>query len=199
MRFGKYSRRGELSALEGGDRVGALLDQKYEKLFALLDANGDGVIAEDDFELMGSRVLAAVGEERTAVKGKEYADALMTYWRALRETADADGDGRIDKGEFSQALSQVSDHFDMLIGPLYRAGFDLADHDDDGLVGKDGFVAVISAIGVPEEEAGAAFDRLTETEQGGQLSKDQLMAAATQFYRDEDPANTASHLLFGAL
>ncbi|QLH25640.1 calcium-binding protein [Streptomyces sp. Rer75] len=197
MRFGKYSRRGELSALEGGDRMGALLDQKYEKLFALLDANGDGVIAEDDFELMGGRVLAAVDEERTAAKGKEYADALMTYWRALRETADADGDGRIDKGEFRQALHQVSDHFEMLIGPLYRAGFHLADRDDDGLVGREDFVAVISAVGVPEAEAGAAFDRLAE--HGGQLTKDQLMTAASQYYRDEDPANSASHLLFGAL
>jgi Ca2+-binding EF-hand superfamily protein len=177
--------------------MGALLDQKYEKLFALLDANGDGVIAEDDFELMGGRVLAAFNEERTAAKGKEYADAMMNYWRALRETADADGDGRIDKGEFRQALRQVSDNFDTLIGPLYQAGFHLADRDDDGLVGREDFVAVLSAIGVPVAEAGEAFDRLTE--QGGQLAKDQLMTAATQYYRDEDPANTASHLLFGAL
>ncbi|MFI0816061.1 EF-hand domain-containing protein [Streptomyces sp. NPDC021098] len=166
----------------------------------MLDANGDGVIAEDDFELMGGRVLAAVGEERTAAKGKEYADALTTYWRALRETADADGDGRIDRGEFRQALHQVSDQFDLLVGPLYRAGFQLADRDDDGLVGRADFVAVISAIGVPEAEAGAAFDRLTEQGgQGGQLAEDQLMTAATQYYRDEDPANTASHLLFGSL
>ena len=177
--------------------MGALLDQKYEKLFALLDANGDGVIAEDDFELMGGRVLAAVGEERSAAKGKEYADALMTYWRALREIADADGDGRIDKGEFRQALHQASDQFDVLIGPLYRAGFHLADRDDDGLVDRAEFVAIISATGVPEAEAGVAFDQLAE--HGGQLTKDQLMTAASRYYRDEDPANTASHLLFGAL
>lgn len=177
--------------------MGALLDQKYEKLFSLLDANGDGVIAEDDFALMAGRVVAAFGEDR-AVKGEKYTGEMMNYWRALRETADADADGRIDRGEFRQALRQVSDHFDTLIGPLYRAGFHLADGDGDGLVGKEDFVAVIGAIGVPAAEAATAFDRLTG--QSEQLTEDQLMSAATHYYRSEDPVDdTASDLLFGAL
>lgn len=121
----------------------------------------------------------------------------MNYWRALQETADADGDGRIDKDEFRLALHQMSGNFDTLIGPLYSAGFHLADRDDDGAVGKKDFVTVLVAIGVPTAEAGAAFDRLAE--QGGQLTKDQLMTAAQQYYRNEDPADKASHLLFGAL
>ncbi|WNE95250.1 EF-hand domain-containing protein [Streptomyces luomodiensis] len=179
--------------------MGALLDQKYERLFSLLDANGDGVIAEDDFELMAGRVVAAFGEESSA-KGATYADEMLNYWRALREAADADGDGRIDKDEFRQALSQVSDHFDTLVGPLYEAGFQLADRDGDGLVGKEDFIAVFVAIGVPAPEAGAAFDRLTgQDRQDGQLTKGRLMAAAAQFYRSEDPGDTASHLLYGAL
>ncbi|BDH12677.1 MULTISPECIES: EF-hand domain-containing protein [Streptomyces] len=176
--------------------MGALLDQKYEKLFSLLDVNGDGVIAEEDFELMAARVLTASSEERTA-KGEKYADAMMNYWRALRETADADGDGRIDRDEFRQALRQVSVNFDTLVGPLYQAGFHLADRDDDGLVGKEDFVTVLAAIGVPATEAGATFDGLTE--QDGQLTKDQLMTSAAQYYRNEEPAGTSSHLLFGAL
>ncbi|MEU8824820.1 EF-hand domain-containing protein [Streptomyces sp. NPDC048636] len=176
--------------------MGALLDQKYEKLFSLLDANGDGVIAADDFDVMAGRVLAAFNEERTA-KGQKYADEMTNYWRALRDTADADGDGRIDKTEFRQALRQVSDNFDTLIGPLYQAGFHLADRDDNGLVGKDDFVVVLVAIGVPAAEAEAAYDRLTA--RGGELTKDQLMTAAMHYYRNEDPADTASHLLFGAL
>lgn len=185
------------SGLKMGNRMSALLDQKYEKLFALLDVNGDGVIAEDDFTLMAERVLVAFGEERAAGKGQKYADAMMNYWHALRETADTDGDGRIDGGEFRRAVRQASDNFDTLIGPLYEAGFHLADRDDDGLVSREEFVAVEQAIGVPADEAGATFDRLTE--QGESLTLDRLMAAATQYYRNEDPAHTESHLLFGAL
>ncbi|MEV6566957.1 EF-hand domain-containing protein [Streptomyces kronopolitis] len=176
--------------------MGALLDQKYEKLFALLDTNGDGVIAENDFELMAGRVLTAADEESTA-KGEKYAAEMRNYWRALRNSADANDDGEISKDEFREALRHVSDTFDTLVGPLYQAGFHLADRDDDGLVGKEDFVAVLAAIGVPAPEAGASFDRLTE--QSGQLSKDQLMTAATRYYCHEDPADSASHLLFGAL
>ncbi|MEU6476524.1 EF-hand domain-containing protein [Streptomyces sp. NPDC047017] len=181
--------------------MGALLDQKYEKLFSLLDANGDGVIAEDDFTLMAARVIETFGDGPLASKGKAYADEMLKYWRALRDTADTDGDGQVDKDEFSRALHQVSDSFDTLVGPLYRAGFHLADRDDDGLVTKEEFTVVMVAIGVPPEEAGAAFDRLTERGGGpdGQLSQDQLMSAAEQFYRTEDPADTAGHLLFGTL
>lgn len=177
--------------------MGALLDQKYEKLFTLLDVNGDGVIAEDDFELMSGRVLAAFGEERTAGKGQEYADEMLKYWQTLRESADADGDGRIDQREFGQALRQVSDRFDTLIGPLYQAGFRLADRDDNGEVTKEEFVAVETAIGVPAGEAAATFDRLTG--HGAHLTMNQLMTAAGHYYRDENPDDAASHLLFGAL
>ncbi|MEU5088391.1 EF-hand domain-containing protein [Streptomyces sp. NPDC021356] len=173
-----------------------LLNQKYERLFSLLDANGDGVIAEDDFTLMAGRCVTAFGGEQTA-KGQVYAAEMLNYWRALRETADADGDGRIDRDEFRQALRHVSDDFDTLIGPLYAAGFHLADRDDDGRVGREDFVTVLTAIGVPADGAGPAFDSLAGPD--GQLTKDQLMTAATGYYRDDDPANTTSHLLFGAL
>lgn len=177
--------------------MGALLEQKYERLFALLDVNGDGVIAEDDFVLMADRVLVSFDGEIFAEKGRKYTEELMNYWRALRATADTDGDGRIDKAEFRQAVRQVSGNFDTLIGPLYEAGFRFADRDDNGLVDKGEFAAVIAAIGVPAGEAEATFDQLAGA--GGQLTLDRLMTAATQYYCDEDPANSASHQLFGVL
>lgn len=178
--------------------MGALLDQKYERLFSLLDVNGDGVIAEDDFVLMADRVRASFGEERTAAKGERYADEMLNYWHALRATADTDGDGRIDKSEFRQAVRHVSENFDTLIGPLYEAGFHFADRDGDGLVSRDEFAAVVAAIGVPEGDAGATFERLAGGADGT-LTLAQLMTAATQYYCDEDPANSASHQLFGPL
>lgn len=175
--------------------MGELLDWKYGRLFSLLDANRDGAIAEDDFELMAGRVLEATGEQRTA-KGRRYAGEMMNYWQALRGTADADGNGRIDKSEFQHALSRVSRDFDTLIGPLYQAGFRLADRDDDGLVERQEFITVLAAIGVPVTQAEAAFDGLADGD--GRLTERRLMDAATLYYRDENPDNSSSHLLFGA-
>lgn len=177
--------------------MGALLDQKYDRLFSLLDVNGDGVISEDDFVMMADRVLTSFSGGRTAEKSQRYADELLNYWRALRTTADADGDGRVDKEEFRHAVRHVSEDFDTLVGPLYEAGFRYADHDDDGVVDKEEFAAVVVAIGVPAGQADATFDKLAGPD--GRLTLAQLMTAATQFYRDEDPANAAGHSLFGTL
>ncbi|GAA3722333.1 calcium-binding protein [Streptomyces tremellae] len=176
--------------------MSALLDQKYAKLFFLLDSDGDGVIAEDDFELMAERVVIAFGEQDTA-RGEEYAQRMARYGRALRAAADTDGDGRIDEGEFGRALLRVSDDFDTLVGPLYEAGFSLADRDGDGLVDKRDFGTFMVAVGVPEDAAGAAFDALAD--QGGRLSRAALMAAAAEYYRGAGPSATSGHLLFGAL
>ncbi|AZS82957.1 EF-hand domain-containing protein [Streptomyces griseoviridis] len=175
--------------------MGELLDWKYERLFSLLDANSDGVIAQDDFTLMAGRVLEATGEQRTA-KGEAYKGAMMNYWLSLRQTADADGNGRVDKNEFRSALRRVSVDFDTLIGPLYQAGFRLADRDGDGLVARQEFTTVLVAIGVPATQAESAFDGLAD--QDGRLTESRLMHAAGVFYRDENPDNSASHLLFGA-
>ncbi|BBA98435.1 putative calcium-binding protein [Actinacidiphila reveromycinica] len=177
--------------------MGELLDQKYERLFSLLDVNGDGAIAEDDFVAMADRVRASFGDERSLAKGQRYSDAMADYWHALRATADADGNGRIDKDEFRRAVRHVSDNFDTLIGPLYSAGFHFADRDDDGLVDRGEFAAVVAAVGVPADHAGHTFDLLSGP--SGTLTLEQLMTAAAQYYCDEDPANGASHQLFGPL
>ncbi len=177
--------------------MGALLDRKYERLFALLDVNGDGVIAEDDFVLMAGRVRASFGEERSLAKGRRYADAMTHYWQALRATADTDGDGVIDRDEFRRAVLHVSADFDTLIGPLYEAGFHFADRDDDGLVGRDEFAAVIAAVGVPERHAAQTFDLLAGPD--GTLTLERLMAAAARYYRGDGSADDAGDQLFGPL
>ncbi|MEW2548282.1 calcium-binding protein [Streptomyces sp. NPDC047002] len=176
--------------------MSALLDQKYAKLFFLLDSDGDGVIAEDDFELMAERVVIAFGEQDT-VRGEEYAERMAHYWRALRAAADTDGEGQVDEGEFGRALRRVSDDFDTLVAPLYEAGFRLADRDGDGLVAKRDFGTFMVAVGVPEDAAYTAFDALADAE--GRLSRAALMAAAAEYYRGAEPSAGAGHLLFGAL
>ncbi|MFI6348568.1 EF-hand domain-containing protein [Streptomyces sp. NPDC050560] len=175
--------------------MGVLLDQKYEKLFSLLDINGDGVIAADDFTLMADRVLEAFDEKGTE-KGGRYSAEMDNYWRSLYDTADRNDDGVIDKEEFLGALHQVSSDFDTLIAPLYRTGFRVADRDDDGVVGRTDFITAFAAIGVPGAEAGRTFDGLTGD--SGQVTEDQLMTAVAEYYRGDDTGNT-SRLLFGAL
>jgi len=176
--------------------MSTLLDQKYDKLFGLLDFNGNGVITQQDFEHMADQILLTFGEARTSAKGQELVQEMTNYWHALRHVADADGDGRVSGDEFRDAVHQVSDDFDTLVGPLYRACFRLADRDDDGVVSRDEFIAAEVAVGVPADAAGATFDRLTG--QDGHLTMDALVAAVAQYYRD-DAASDGTHLFFGPL
>ena len=104
------------------------LDAESERLFALMDADGDGQITE--------------------AEGRTVADAFgcnaSTFWKLLLKY-DADGDGTISRGEFSEALK----------GRVLQAFFPRHKEKDFGAVIAAAIQALGGAVGPPNEPPAA--------------------------------------------
>ncbi|MEU1733767.1 EF-hand domain-containing protein [Streptosporangium sp. NPDC020145] len=133
----------------------AALD-RVRLVFTLLDADGTGYLEAGDFELMASRVIAASPDSGDVAKAAILA-AFRRYWTTLAAELDANRDGRISFDEYVACVLSP-ERFDEAIGDFAEALARLGDPDGDGFIGRDDFVALMTAIGFAPANIHALFD-----------------------------------------
>lgn len=130
--------------------------QRVELIFSLFDANANGVIDSDDFDLMTGRVLAAAVASEDGAKSAIRA-AFRRYWTTLATELDANGDGVITLEEFRPFVLDP-ERFGPTITEFAAALSALGDPDLDGLIERPLFLELMTAIGFAEANIHALFD-----------------------------------------
>jgi len=165
--------------------------ERVRLVFTLFDADGNGAIEADDFELMASRVVAAVPEADAARRNAMVA-AFRTFWRALAEDLDTDGDDKVSLEEF-QAVVLDPRRFDAAVAEFAEALTAVADPDGDGMVEQPTFVAVMTAIGFALANIKTLFNALDPA--GPERASVPAWAEAIKEYYRPDAAGIADHLV----
>ncbi|OLR91739.1 EF-hand domain-containing protein [Actinokineospora bangkokensis] len=157
----------------------AIQETKLQRLFGLLDADGNGYLEEDDFELFAAKAVraAGAGDSLEARIVKREAAAL---WRALSDALDADGDLRIGRDEFLRA-ADIDDVVDGAV-KLGVAVRDVVDVDGDGLISESEWVSLDAQLGITRTESAAGFAAI-DADGDGFVSKPEYAAAVAQFFR----------------
>ncbi|MFI7386364.1 EF-hand domain-containing protein [Streptomyces sp. NPDC049813] len=129
---------------------------RVKLVFKLFDADGNGVLEDDDFTLMSDRVAAAVpdaDQERTRAMRASF----QQYWETLVRELDADGDGRITYEEF-QACVLSPERFNEAVD-AFAAGFShFGDVDGSGTVTRPVFIGMMRGVGFELANIEALFD-----------------------------------------
>ncbi|QKW26050.1 EF-hand domain-containing protein [Streptomyces seoulensis] len=164
---------------------------RVQLVFSLFDADGNGCLEADDFDLMGERVVAAAPKADDAAKGALLA-SLRRYWTTLLAELDANGDGRISPEEF-EACVLSPERFEATIDEFARALSAIGDPEGDGFVDRPDFVALMTAIGFRRANIEALFEAFGPVA-GDRIPVEVWAEGIRDYYRPEKAGIAGDHL-----
>ncbi|MFJ4341763.1 EF-hand domain-containing protein [Streptomyces sp. NPDC088915] len=169
---------------------------RVQLVFSLFDADGNGFLEPADFELMGSRTVAALpaADEKA---GTRLLAAFRRYGDTLLAELDADGDGRISPEEFTAVVLDPQ-RFDAAVDEFAEALSAMGDVDGDGFVARPDFLALMTAIGFDRSNIEALFEAF------GPVDGDRVPVAVwadgiRDYYRPEKAGIAGDRLVAGAV
>lgn len=177
-----------------------LQQKKLSRYFRVYDIDDDGHIGPADFERVVENVRMLHGLKDGSAAHQRLRDGYAGRWRDLRAVADADDDGAVDLEEWLAYWSSVlgsDEHFQREVGVLESRFFEIFDIDEDGYIGPDEFCNFFSCYGFSAAQARQVFMDL-DANGDGQVTHDELMEMAMEFYRGDDP-QAPGNKLFGPL
>ncbi|MGP3966559.1 EF-hand domain-containing protein [Streptomyces sp. 6N223] len=176
-----------------------ILSRKLQHMFRLLDADSDGFLTADDMTTYASQLAVAFPEQPQKIE--KLSIALGHMWEAYLRDMDADGDGRVDVGEYEQGVrTAIADDAEPFIGALQdavTAWFALFDADDNGLSVDEYTQLGLAVTDFTPQELGEAFRHL-DLDGDGFLQPEEIRTAVTEFFTSEDP-DADGNWLYGPL
>lgn len=178
----------------------AFQKQKLPRLFAVHDLNRDGVINRVDFEEYTRRIAGLRGWGPESIEYNELLARFFMFWHGLEDIAAGKGVYDVTITEWFEYWDRILNTpgvFDAVIAPIGRLIFTILDEDGDGSITADEYAAIYRFGGLDPAEAAAAFSQL-DLDRDGQLSIEEIMAHADEFFRSNDPS-APGNALFGVV
>lgn len=174
-----------------------LLERNIGAIFAILDTDADNFITSDDLTANGARIC-----EQLHITGS-LADALLdghaAWWEQLRADCDADGDGRISRAEFNQAMvsggGDPQAYFTQQVAKLASLAADAMDTDGDGFIEPAEYQAFfLSSPNMDPQLVQAAFARL-DADGDGRISREEFQVGIAHLFLSSDQDHPGTSML----
>jgi len=168
--------------------VNEFLNKKMDRVFDLFDADGNGVLEEEDYVALARRLLSAYNVAPWSRRGKPIVAAYGLLWERLASDLDASGEGTISREEFHRSfqrhLLEENGFYEVHV-PLIEAMVHLVDPDEKGALSRGDFCGLMRNFGVRESDSTAVFDEL-DMDDDDRLTVRELVRAFRVFYTDQD-------------
>jgi Ca2+-binding EF-hand superfamily protein len=195
-----------------GDMLGAAHDQLIEwtrsltvastiappaTRFSLFDANADGYLTLDDYEVFALRLAQAFGEPPGSPATLAVRRGYRALWQAVASRSDTDTDGRVSQAEFLAWLASTpTAAFDQELAPLAEAVIALADSNHhDGTLDAAEVTRLLRSCDLSAERVTAVFEAL-DRNHDATVSAGELVAMVRDFCLNPAPGKPG-HWLFG--
>ncbi|MFI6046598.1 EF-hand domain-containing protein [Nocardia sp. NPDC051321] len=155
--------------------------------FDLLDANGNGVLDESDFQMLAERIITGLGEPPNSAKARAVMASHQGYWQGLLAHADTNGDGVVSMEEYVAAITGPAANMAYL-RPYAESVAAICDRNDDGMIDRAEYANYMRLVGFDADKADAMFDKL-DTAGVGEIAATEWADVICRYYTSaaEDP------------
>lgn len=185
--------------------LGALQRQKLERKFRIFDANGDGFVQRDDFDIIIENLHKMRNLTADSDEAKAISEQYLEYWNALRKFADENEDHQVSLEEWLE-YHDAAIEFEMILKehgeqgtlqPFADVLFQLIDRNGDGRISAEEYREFLSVYKLDASAADQAFEHLDQ-HQNGFLTREEMASLVFEFYASDEPS-TAGNWLFGPI
>src|SRR5947207_11453294 len=159
--------------------------RKLTRMFDLYDANKDGYISAADYERVGEGFATSTGCAPGSADYEKLRATYLGFWEQLRQSADADQDGKVTREEFLASYDALLAMRETIAG-VSQAILQLTDRDGDGKITPSEFSANLQAYGVDAPAAAEAFRHL-DRDGDGFIDNAELVQNVEEFFFGDDP------------
>ncbi|MBB5957182.1 Ca2+-binding EF-hand superfamily protein [Saccharothrix tamanrassetensis] len=168
-----------------------------DRVFAILNVDGDGGISKDDFTSMAGGVVREFGLDADSPQARRLVGGYQDIWDYLRG-ADVDADGVVGAAEFREAHTSGWVTTEVLVERWESASrrcFEAADDDGDGYIDLEGLAAIYRGGGVTDRKvAEAAFGAM---DVDGRLDWAELSAHVQGLFTATDESAKGARMVSG--
>lgn len=160
---------------------------RIRQRFDHLDANGNGVLEEVDFQILAERIITGLKEPSTSPKAQALVASRQGYWQGLLAHADVNGDGLVDLEEYCAAVTDSAVSLAYL-RPYADAVAAICDRNDDGMIDRAEYIEFMQMVGFDADRAAAMFAKL-DTAGAGKITTAKWAEVICRYYTNaaEDP------------
>ncbi|MEQ8463796.1 EF-hand domain-containing protein [Coleofasciculus sp. E1-EBD-02] len=165
-----------------------LQTKKWTRLFQVYDADGNGTVTQEDFELIFQNLAKFRNLEANTPQYDQLHAKFMEDWEHLQKDADKDKDGKVQLQEWLEHGDRRIHDQSMYqtVVDLANQVFELLDLDGNGVITAKEYKTIMQSWHVSEDVAAETFPKL-DLNGDGNISKEELVELVRQFHASDDP------------
>jgi Ca2+-binding EF-hand superfamily protein len=159
--------------------------RKVSQVFPAMDANGDGLLEQSDFEALTARWTANRGLAPDSSARVRLTAIMMGWWDTLLAASDLDRDNKVTLDEVLQVVDRLGTQLDAVTATASTM-FDAVDEDGDGAISAAEYRQLIETWNGKPVDTDEVFP-LLDSDHDGSLSREEFIELWTEFWAGDNP------------